>query len=276
MKRRTSRVPASEISELSFGLLGTMADLSLVVLSLAAGFNRAAYTSLSTSTVLENAGNFFEKLQSKRLQKSLRHGLYQIADKGYRDHWKITDNGYRRLKQLVPVYRKERNWDGSFYLVIFDIPENLKRSRQELRKILMETGCGMLQESAWMSIADPEPAIAQLRAWHELEEFILILKTDKESARASEQLIPMVSQAFKLKTLNMRYKSFLAHIHANDHTPMELALLYLAILKDDPQLPFALLPKDWVGNLAFRTYKEQVIPRLPHQQTVFINAFSAL
>lgn len=225
-----------------------------------------------TSEILTDAGTLFETLRSKRLQRSLRHGLDQIAEKGYRDRWKITDEGYEQLRHLVPKYLAERTWDGSFYLIIFDIPENLKRSRQKLRNALVDVGCGMLQESVWMSIGDPELAIADIREQDELEDYLLILKTDKDHSRTSTQLLPLVAQAFKLTPLNLRYRGFLDQVRTGDRTPMELALLYLGILKDDPQLPFDLLPTSWAGDIAFRTYKEQVIPKLPHQQSAFIDA----
>lgn len=250
-----------------------MADLSLVILSTMVGLHQAAFTPRkATSEILADAGTLFETLRSERLQKSLRYGLDQIAEKGYRDRWKITDKGYEQLRHLVPKYLAERTWDGSFYLIIFDIPENLKRSRQKLRNTLVDVGCGMLQESVWMSIGDPEFAIADIRQWEELEDYVLILKTDKNHSRTSAKLLPLVAQAFKLAPLNLRYRGFLDRVRAGDQTPMALALLYLGILKDDPQLPFDLLPKTWAGDIAFRTYKEHVIPKLPHQQSAFITA----
>lgn len=271
--KRQPRASSSFVNEFTFGWLGSVADLSLVLLSITCELNRAAFTHRkSTSKILEDAGRMFKALRSARLQRSLRSGLYQIADKGYRDQWKITDKGYEQLRHLVPKYLTERTWDGSFYLIVFDIPENLKRSRQKLRKTLADTGCGMLQESVWMSIGDPELAIADIREWDELEDYILILKTDRDHSRTSAQLLPLVAQAFKLTPLNLRYRGFLDRVRTGDQTPMELALLYLGILKDDPQLPFDLLSKSWAGDAAFRTYKEQIIPKLPHQQSAFIDA----
>lgn len=273
LQKSRAKTTSSLVDELTFGWLGSMADFSLVALSTMAGLHQAAFTPRrSTSKIFEDAGKMFEALRSARLQRSLRSGLYQIADKGYRDRWKITNKGYEQLKHLVPKYLAERTWDGSFYLIVFDIPENLKRSRQKLRNALVDVGCGMLQESVWMSIGNPESAIADIREWDELEDYLLILKTDKDHSQTSAQLLPLVAQAYKLKPLNLRYQAFLDQVRAGIQTPMTLALLYLSILKDDPQLPFELLPKEWAGDAAFEMYKKQIIPTLPHQQSVFIQA----
>lgn len=55
---------------------------------------------------------------------------------------------------------------------------------------------------------------------------------------------------YGLAELNRRYEDFLAQ-EARGSLPLAQAtFLYLSILKDDPQLPFELLPDWWAGERA--------------------------
>jgi len=269
-RRRTDR---QEINEATFGWLGTARELALVVLVAAAGLHQAAYSRRrSADRVLEDAARLFEKLRSQRLQKSLRCGLYQLANAGYRDGWKVTDEGYRRLKELVPKYiePEERQWNGDIYLVMFDIPENLKRSRQKLRNTLSDIGFRMIQESVWMGFFDPTDLLEDdLRIW-EIDEFVLITKATPPLGQAG--LKTFVRQAFRLDNFNLRYEAFLKNVQEQRRQPSELALMYLSILKSDPKLPPSLLPADWLGDRAFLTYRDEVIKKLPHQYGDFVSA----
>ncbi len=272
-KQKTDKIGKREISEATFGWLGTARDLALVMLVAAAGLHQAAYSRRrSADRVLEDAARMFEKLRSQRLQKSLRCGLYQLANTGYRDGWKVTDKGYRRLKELVPKYLEpeERQWNGDIYLVMFDIPENLKRSRQKLRNTLSDIGFRMIQESVWMGFSDPTDLLEEdLKLW-EIDEFVLFTKATPPLGQAG--LKTFVRQAFRLDNFNLRYEAFLKNVQDQRLEPSELALMYLSILKSDPKLPPSLLPAGWLGDRAFLTYRDEVIKKLPHQYGDFVSA----
>lgn len=279
----TKRAVKQAIKDATFGWLGTAKDLALVALVAAVGLHQAAYTSRKSAfRVIGDAGMLFEKLRSQRLQKSLRHGLYQLADAGYRDGWQVTDEGYRRIKELVPKYipSEKREWNGSIYFAMFDIPENLRRSREKFRNILEQIGFRMIQESVWMGFDDPTFLLEDDLKRLELEDYVLMTKAEPPLEQSS--LMLFVRKAYRLDQINLRYKAFLEHIHGpmknrltardKDYRPSELALMYLSILKSDPQLPSVLLPDDWVGDQAFLAYKDVVIKKLPHRDNDFVNS----
>lgn len=264
---------AKAVKDASFGWLGTVADLGLVTLFLAAagsGMHRG-----NANKIYGAAGKLFTSLRSQRLQKSLKHSLYHLADSGYRSGWKVTSEGFKRLKQIMPHYIEDRGWDGWLYLIIYDIPENLSRSRQNLRKQLQNIDCGMLQESVWVGLDDPEPFIEDTIEMNELEDFVLILKT-KPVGRARKNLLPILAEAYGLKNLNLRYRGFLDLVNQNNKPPQELCLRFLAILKDDPQLPFRLLPQDWLGDKAHHIYLKQILPKMPNEYGDFISRLDRL
>jgi phenylacetic acid degradation operon negative regulatory protein len=253
-----------------------MQDLALVALVTAVQLHRASFVYTSVGTILDDAATLFDRLQGKRIQKSLKRALYDLTSHGYHRRWKITDQAYRRLRELTPVYQRDRPWDGSFFLVIFDIPENLKRSRDRLRNALGEAHCGMIQKSVWVGMEDPAPALHDVVSWNELEDFVLVSKIGRDGYLSEEKINSILQKAFKLDQLNLHYKAFLDDAASKKYQPTDLALRYLGILKRDPQLPFELLPDGWLGDRAFSAYRDTVVPKLPHRDESFFSALVAL
>lgn len=255
------------IKDAGFGWLGTVADLSLVTLVL--GIAGMGANPRNAEKIVEEAGKLFTSLRQKRLQKSLRSSLYHLSELGWRKEWKITNEGFKRLKEVIPMYRETRSWNGWLYLVIYDIPENLRRSREKLRIRLQELKFGILQESAWVSLEDPQALLNEVIEWNELEEYVLILKT-KLVGKNRRNIARVLTKTFRLDLLNLQYKSFLTLIKTGKTETEELALSFLSVLKADPQLPYRLLPKDWLGDKAYKAYQDKILPKMPHEYGEFV------
>ena len=258
---------AQTIKDAGFGWLGTAADLSLVTLVL--GVAGMGANPRNAGKIVDEAGKLFTSLRQKRLQKSLRSSLYHLSELGWRKEWKVTNEGFKRLKEMVPVYREKRSWEGWLYLVLYDIPENLRRSREKLRMRLQELKFGMLQESAWISLEDPQTFLNEVIEWNELEDYVLVLKT-KLVGKNRRNIIQVLAKAFGLDLLNLQYKSFLALVGTGKTETEKLALRFLSALKTDPQLPYRLLPKDWLGDKAYKIYRDKILPKMPHEYGEFV------
>lgn len=259
---------AGAVRRASFGWLGTLTDASLVSLYLLVA-GASAYPG-NINRIYGTAGRLFSSLQTKRWQKSLQRSLYNLADSGLIENRKITNKGFARLKELVPKYIEDRSWNGWLYLTLYDIPENLCRSRKKLSNLMKQMSFGCLQKSVWVSFEDPEPFLEDLIEWDELEDFVVTVKS-RVSPRIRKGLIPLLANAFKLDNLNLRYESFINQVKDGKTSPEDLAVRYLAILKDDPQLPFRLLPKDWLGDKAHQIYLKKILPKMPHEYGQFIS-----
>ncbi|MBI4093384.1 hypothetical protein HY417_00315 [Candidatus Kaiserbacteria bacterium] len=79
----------------------------------------------------------------------------------------ITDIGRRRLARVAMANHKptQREWDGKWRVVIFDIPESMRGKRDMLRRMLLRIGFLQMQKSVWVYPFS-------------CEEFIQLLKTD--------------------------------------------------------------------------------------------------
>jgi DNA-binding transcriptional regulator PaaX len=55
-----------------------------------------------------------------------------------------------RERALPDATRKEPRWDGKWRLILFDIPESKRATRDYLRSVLKRAGCHEFQRSMWM------------------------------------------------------------------------------------------------------------------------------
>jgi len=167
----------------------------------------------------------------------------------------LTESGKKRIASLFPVYRTQRPWDGFLYLISYDIPEIKRVSRELLRRYLRQIGCALLQESLWITPYTPRKLLNEFMSEHGIQGTVLLSKLGKNGAIGEEKLEDLLGKVYQLRSLNDRYAEFCSHIHEITKNTLGLAVEFQGILKDDPQLPFQLLPKDWKGNEAFAAYK---------------------
>lgn len=93
----------------------------------------------------------------------------------------ITDYG----KQKALCYKLEdlkikrpKYWNGKWYLVIFDIPEKMKRAREALRRKLKELGFVELQKSVFAFPYECEDEINFVAEVFEVGRYVRYLKVD--------------------------------------------------------------------------------------------------
>jgi phenylacetic acid degradation operon negative regulatory protein len=184
--------------------------------------------------------------------KDLKKGGFVRYKRGLSDI-ETTEAGRKRLRRSVPVYEKRRKWGGRLYLITYDIPESKKLIRDYFREHLKALGCGMLQASVWITPYDPREVLRKFIRYNRLEGEVLISYAGRDSNVAGTDFRGLMRQVYHLDELNKRYTEFL-------ESPLEkwpryrVAVAYYSILKDDPQLPFELLPDDWKGDEAYEKF----------------------
>ncbi len=91
----------------------------------------------------------------KRTLKNLvENGLVDIHKSENQKYAKITNKGKNKLtlmniggeEALVP-----KTWDGSFRIILLDLPEERKQERESLRYLLKKAGFVCLKNSVWIS-----------------------------------------------------------------------------------------------------------------------------
>lgn len=265
---KAGKISREEIKEKvvnsSCGILATAIDVALYVIFqqgnlLAEGYgSRAAHRAVEKSVdEVLNYGISGETIK-KAIWKAIHRGYIKrnSADKRILE---ITSEGKSRLGLLLPVYRKERPWDKRLFLITYDIPEKASNKRRVLREFLRKTGCGMLQASVWLSLYNPKTALKELVAGHHLPGSIIISDLGKDGSVGEEDLDDLMVKIFHLQSLNSRYDTFIHQLKQEKLGKTQINFRYLAILKDDPQLPFEILPYDWLGDKAYRYLQEYIL-----------------
>lgn len=169
----------------------------------------------------------------------------------------ITERGKQRISELFPQYQTDRPWDGFLYLVSYDIPEHRHNTRNLLRSFLKRVGCALLQESLWLTPYNPRKLLDEFVDEHEINGTILISKLGRDGTVGDETLSVLLDRVYHLSELNNRYKEFMNEYKGSFRHMFSLRITYDRIVKDDPQLPYALLPKDWKGDEAYRLIRTQ-------------------
>lgn len=131
------------------------------------------------AAVAPNLPMALEKLPSLRrakLRYQYRTVLGRLAALGYitfekRDgnsYAHITDSGRKKLALELEKKKldlsKKRRWNGRWRVIVFDVPERRRKTRDRLRILMRQLGFVHLQDSVWVFPYDCEEFIALLKA----------------------------------------------------------------------------------------------------------------
>lgn len=180
-----------------------------------------------------------------------RQHLLKPVKRGRHAKPEITEAGKKRLAAIIPVYDEKRIWDGRMHLVTYDIPEKKHIDRDALRSMIRELGAGRLQDSVWITPYNPIDALRAFIEAHRLAGTVIVSDMGKDSSIGEEDLAGLVMRIWRLDLINDRYGEWLGDYKRSDGLDQWLVTSYLSILRDDPQLPFSLLPKWWKGDRAY-------------------------
>lgn len=176
------------------------------------------------------------------IKKSSRHAMPEI-----------TQSGKKRLTGIIPQYDQMRHWDGRLHLATYDVPETKADERHLLRDTLRNIGCGRLQDSVWITPYNPVDTLRSFIDHHDLMGTIIVSDIGKDGAIGEEDVRALIVRVYRLEELNQRYIEWLKE--TEDGIDHWMIIRFLTILKDDPQLPFTLLPPWWKGDKAYNRVK---------------------
>lgn len=217
-----------------------------------------------------------ERLVRTSVARLARDGWLAAQRSGRRSEYHLTRTGAERFAEATRrIYGEAPHaWDGRWTLLI--LPPGKRRSA-DVREDLRWLGFGQLHPSVF---AHPGCTLVQAREWlrnvADLSDALLLHSTgaDLASDRA------LAAHGWNLKELARRYRRFIASFGpigsviaaAAPETAFLVRTLlihqYRKIHLQDPLLPPALLPADWVGAAAYelcrRLYAEVFAPAETH------------
>lgn len=190
---------------------------------------------------------------------SIKRTLHQLTTNGLISRTKkrsvldisITNEGKKRLKDLFPIFKKERPWDKHVYLVSYDIPIKANIKRNLLRDTIRTLGGALLQESLWVIPYNPTDILSDLAATKDIPGTLLVSKLGTDGSIGNESLKDLIFRVYHLSTLQDRYEEFLETFPKKSTAGVQALVTFLQILHDDPQLPFELLPDNFPDKKAY-------------------------
>ncbi len=215
-----------------------------------------------TSTVVEALGLFGveEKSARQALSRTAAEGWLRSERVGRRVRWSLTPPGYRLMSEgahRIYEFGRERDvWDGRWLMLFVSVPEARRELRHRLRTRLAWVGFGSPQPGVWVSPntrgqVEAEKIVTELGVESQVMSFVAEFGSIGE-------VDDLVSRAWDLSDLEVRYEDFLAEFSGMDPTTGLNALRAQTLLVHewrrfpflDPGLPAALLPSNWSGAKA--------------------------
>jgi len=187
--------------------------------------------------------------------------VYSISDRGRT----LASEILRRFIRIHEIIEAEHSWDGTWTLVSFDIPERLRKKRDELRIGLREMGFGLLTGGLWVAPGDASEEVAALADSLRIGKKIVV-SLSKDVRLGGRPIAELASKIWSLAELNREYSSMQKRMRSRIEKMrkriregpapdareafLEIFILFgeaVELISKDPCLPEDLLPRDWLG-----------------------------
>lgn len=247
------------IKKISSGVVGSLVDILIWQVALV-GASIGKTGPKGVYEAFREADQLLEKVNHHSLT-STWHQLFKkrlLAYDRRKDLYspQITEYGKKRLAEKIPSYQMKRPWDGKIYLITYDIPEEGKIRRDRFRRFLFEINSRRMAESTYLNIYNPRKLITGFIMKWKIPGIIIVSDMGKDGGVGETSMQDLLVRVYQLEDINDRYDRFIKNAKSKTPSYVNLLFEYLAVLKDDPQLPFELLPKGWLGDNAFKYYIE--------------------
>ncbi|MER6688163.1 PaaX family transcriptional regulator [Streptomyces minutiscleroticus] len=175
----------------------------------------------------------------------------------------VLEDGRRRVQDTGAI---NRDWDGTWTLVAFTLPNDRGSARHDLRSRLAWAGFAPLQGGLWIAAGTRD--VAADLAPLELGDHLTTLQARPLGPTESADL---VRRAFDVGEIAARYEAFLKRWDtstppaADDDLACQVSLHtdWLQLVRQDPHLPAEHLPQRWPAIRAeqvFRLLDRKIAP----------------
>ncbi|WP_256964008.1 PaaX family transcriptional regulator [Streptomyces griseiscabiei] len=204
-----------------------------------------------------------EQAVRSTLTRMVNRGLLRRQREGRRMYFGLTPQATRVLldgrTRIWEQGAVNDDWDGTWTLLGFSLPDSWKRQRHDLRSRLTWSGFGALYSGLWIAPGDVD--IAGVVAELGLTEHVKIFHARADVATDIEV---MVRDTWDLESIAARYVTFdkrwAAHLGAASGddpigTRLRLVSEWLWTIRTDPRLPARHLPLAWPARPAEDTFR---------------------
>lgn len=202
------------------------------------------------------------------LSRMTQQGWLKSRRIGRRSFYSLTAQGENLLRVGTDRIFSQRQpaWDGQWWVLCYQIPEDRRRLRTRLRRQLGWLGFGRLRDAVYVSPYDRRQELDELLRRLQIREHVHLFAGPYYGYADDREL---VREAWDLDALNRQYAAFLAKyqpLYERDRvvlagngqaTPADCFVRRFMLIHEyrafpfmDPNLPPELLPPDWLGGEA--------------------------
>jgi phenylacetic acid degradation operon negative regulatory protein len=229
-----------------------------------------------------------ERLTRTAVFRLVKDGWLESRKQGRRSYYRLTKTGQNYyLRSAKRIYASDKpEWDCTWTLLFVSlVPEN---KRDVLHRGLSWLGYGRLAASVYALPCNNRLALDELLADLNLKDSVVHMQAQADE---TDTLKKLVLSRWKLDDLRLRYQQFTTVYRkagealaldkpTGSHSLLLLRILlvheYRRILLNDPELPAAMLPKDWEGysaqSLAGSLYRQLSAPTAKWVNRELLNA----
>lgn len=159
--------------------------------------------------------NFYQAVS-----RSLKTGDIEKVIKNGKAYIRLTTAGKNKIHRDFPIIGFSRKWNRKWVIIIFDIEEKSRNSRDILRNKLKNVGFGMLQKSVWITPLPITKDMMEFVNSNSLDECSFILEVSdvllgdpKELARKIWHLDEIEDKQIELEKEKEEMKKSIKSIH---------------------------------------------------------------
>jgi phenylacetic acid degradation operon negative regulatory protein len=195
-------------------------------------------------------------------RRTSRYSFYSLTPKSI----ELLEEGAQRIYQP-----RSDPWDGRWHLLTYSVPESKRHLRRRLRRRLLWLGFGTLNHATWISPRNLQSKVEELVETLDLQPYVEFFNCEHRGFSSSEEI---VASCWNLKRLNRYYANFIeryeplylehkAQLKTSESlNPQDCFIRRFMLIHEyrlspyvDPNLPFELLPKDWLGSRATELFQ---------------------
>lgn len=204
-----------------------------------------------------------KQIISSTIGRLIAKGWVYKSSNGIAAKLNLTKSGHKRLYNVLDNIQdlNKNSDDNNWLIVVFTIPEKNRKSRDDLRKYLVENGFGRLQSSVWFSYWNKESQVVDFANRYNIQKNISIFNSKKLSKNHNIALVSKLH--WNWKRINLLYKKFISdsktfirNKNKNSFRAKALVISYAKILQEDPKLPKVLRPAHSLTGDAYLIYKK--------------------
>ena len=231
---------------------------------------------IGIGSLIKLLANFGLSQQSIRsaVSRMCGAGLLKAKRNGSKSYYSLTGDGFNLLdKGAQRIFeRKKGNWDGTWSIVVYFIPEEKREARDRLRQELSWMGYGPLSGATWISPHDLAKEVLEIAEKLRIKEYVQVFQAKHQGLDGPQSI---VSRSWDLNRIHKKYASFIARYRSRleDHLrrlqvgesvePSRCFVERFNLIDEyrrlpfvDPDLPEELLPRNWLRSQAADLFHE--------------------